>query len=169
VKKPVWQCRNKADQDYLAKWTTAKLDAGFDEADPPIFKEDEIRIIERHYSKRLARRRRITAIEQAVKDNDVDTLVRLTDDPPLRRFAFQQFHPGSGRKKGQRRHEREYSHIERVKLKEASADVERIRALWQQEFQRRNRSHRNPPTAEAIAASLWGIKELELRKFRKNT
>lgn len=165
MKKPRWLCRNRSEVNYFAEWTKAKLDQQFEEAGPSILDEEEVRVIEGHAARQLAHGRRISAIEQAVKANDIDALVRLTDQPQLRRLAFQYLRPGRGRKPGQRRHGREYSDTERVILEEASIDVERIRDLWQAEFHRRNRSH--SPSAIAIAAAIWQVEEEDLIKFRK--
>jgi hypothetical protein len=167
MKKPRWVCRNKAERDYLVEWTKAKLDEQCDE--PPLFTDDEIRVIERQASEQLAGGRRIAAIKRAVAKKNVAGLLQLIkDDPQLRDFAIKQFSPGSGRQKGQRRHPQNRSDIERMKLQEASADVERIRNLWMDELNNRNRSHRNPPTATAIAAGIWSVKEADLIKYRKN-
>jgi hypothetical protein len=180
MKKPHWECRNSVERAYFAEWTKAKLDEEWEQAwenadlHDLYLQDDEIQALE----SLTARRTRLRAIEQIVKrlahgrrrnaierDKNIDALVKLTDDRQLRRFAFQQFHPGSGRHKGQRRHVSEHSDTELLQLEEASAVVERIYRLWQREFKRRNCTI--SPTATAIAADLWSITEEELIKFRK--
>lgn len=172
---PDWECRTPAQRRRLEEWTLEQLRLSY-EPHPDDIRREALMMEDESYiasaGLRLARGR----IVEAVEKKDVATLVLLTKDPALRRFAFQQVfrRPKAGRKKGVRRKSDAFYHLPtsqaelmKARLEDAAEDVARIRYIWKVHHDKQNRSDKNPPMAEDIAAKYNKIKKEDLIAYRK--
>jgi hypothetical protein len=167
-KLPRWDCRNHEDRRLLGEWTNAQLDLmdqPTDELDFEMMSDEKyFAAMEQHYNSMVKRGRLITAAET----KDIQMIERLTaNDPKLMSLALRVLahKPGRGRKKGEPR-PADMSEPMRLQLEYASKDVDSIKELWKDNFNKQNRSEQ--PTATAIAARRNGVDEDRLINWRKN-
>jgi len=159
TKLPRWFCRDAKDRERFEAWTNTALDEASKNPSTDFFDETFADAVEQDFKQQLKRGRVLLAREA----QDHEALARLADTEELRRLAFQRHK--QGREKGEHR-PRDRRPVLKICLEDAANDVDRIRDLWQRAYNRRNRT--KEPTAIAIAARRYGVKETQLVNFRKN-
>jgi hypothetical protein len=119
--------------------------------------------VEKYYTRRLQRGRVIIAAKQ----RDVHALDRLTaNDPALAKLALRVLtnRRGRGRQKGEAR-PRDLSPSEKALLEDALRDLDRIREICVERWQRWKGTE---PIALEIAAERADLDPEQLRNFKKN-
>jgi hypothetical protein len=188
----VWDRPNKEERAYLEKLTVKELMLD-DNAALAANEEFQIQVNSPKFieiSQRLWDEKRLrasldylvaatvkTIVEAKKEDNRADTARRraaraelyelIGDNLELHRVALREFirmHTPGHREGDKPKYPPEVQDI----FEAAARDVDRIYDIWERELGKRNRSHRNPPTAVGIAARLWGLKVKALRTFRKD-
>jgi hypothetical protein len=166
MKKPDWFCRNEAQRKLFEAWTNARLD---EMSEPSVddLRRDVAMMSDQKFSttteENFGQRHKRGRVLIAAKAKDHEALAKLADTLELRRLAFRP------RQRGRARGERRPGDLPaqlKASCAEAAAEVQRIRAVWQRHYDRRNRSH--SPTAIEIAARRRAIPEEKLIRFMKN-
>jgi len=146
---PDWYCRDREDVARFESWTNTQLDLVFD----------------KHYfeNKTLDQKKQTPIfvteffIEHAIRQRDIEYLVKASEDEVIRRRLISGFLKSSGRGSATRSAKgfeelRNNSCGMLRRLQFASQNVDWVRNIWRQHYGKRTRERDTPPTAIDIVA-----------------